>query len=319
MHPALSIILFSTLSGSGYGLLFWLGLRAVVAPQANAGTAALIAYGLALLLVSVGLTMSLGHLGQPTRAWRAFSQWRTSWLSREGVVAVATYVPALVLCAAAGRVFAIEPVGLRIAGVLLCAGALGTVACTAMIYASLEPIAAWRDRRVLPIYLAYALLGGAWWFVVTDAGSGQPLFAQSVVAALVILLLGIVLLAMKLAYWRATDAAPCASDAQRATGLTGIGTVRSFEAPHTEANYLLREMGFVVARRHGTRLRRIALAAGFALPPIALACALLWPPITLAALLLAALTFQCGAFVERWLFFAQARHTVTLYYRAGES
>jgi hypothetical protein len=46
------------------------------------------------LLVSLGLLSSTFHLGHPERAWRAFSQWRSSWLSREGVAAVATYLPA---------------------------------------------------------------------------------------------------------------------------------------------------------------------------------------------------------------------------------
>ena len=40
------------------------------------------------LLVSAGLLSSVGHLGKPLRAWRAFSQWRSSWLSREGVAAL---------------------------------------------------------------------------------------------------------------------------------------------------------------------------------------------------------------------------------------
>jgi hypothetical protein len=48
----------------------------------------------AAYLVSLGLLSSTFHLGHPERAWRAFSQWRSSWLSREGVAAVATYLPA---------------------------------------------------------------------------------------------------------------------------------------------------------------------------------------------------------------------------------
>ena len=49
---------------------------------------------IALVLITAGLLSSTAHLGRPERAWRAFSQWRTSWLSREGVAAVFTYVPA---------------------------------------------------------------------------------------------------------------------------------------------------------------------------------------------------------------------------------
>ena len=99
MHPAPSIILFTALSGVGFGLLTWLGLGA---PYVE-GWAAFWAFGLAYALSIVGLIFSAMHLGHPERALKAFSQWRSSWLSREGVVSVA----ALLVMApfAFGRVF----------------------------------------------------------------------------------------------------------------------------------------------------------------------------------------------------------------------
>src|SRR5690606_17573834 len=99
MHPALSVIFFTTLSGAGYGLLAWSGLNLALAtlrgglPLAPEGVQ-LAGVVLGLGLSTVGLLCSLAHLGKPARAWRAFSQWRTSWLSREGVLAVATPLPA---------------------------------------------------------------------------------------------------------------------------------------------------------------------------------------------------------------------------------
>ena len=42
--------------------------------------------GVTLLLLAGGLLASFFHLGRPERAWRAASQWRTSWLSREVIV-----------------------------------------------------------------------------------------------------------------------------------------------------------------------------------------------------------------------------------------
>lgn len=317
MHPALSVIFFTTLSGTGYGMLAWLGLSAAIAPPAWPRGVVLAAFGVALLLVTVGLLCSVGHLGKPLRAWRAFSQWRSSWLSREGVAAVLTYVPALALAWLWWR----GDVGIaaQMAGVALVVLALATVACTAMLYVSLPPIAAWRHRLVLPGYLGLSLLGGAWmlsWFLGLAA---MPSPRGDIVLGILLCLGGLALLALKLRYWRDIDAAPYASTAEDATGLGRFGRVRSFEAPHTENNYLLREMGFVLARRHAARLRRIALVLMFVLPPLALACALAWPATRVLPLAIAALLFQIGLFVERWLFFAQARHTVALYYRAGES
>jgi DMSO reductase anchor subunit len=73
-------------------------------------------------------------------------------------------------------------------------------------------------------------------------------------------------------------------------------------------------MGFVVARKHARKLRAIALVL-FAVVPLLLAgLAWLLPGSAIVALPLAALSAVAGAFVERWLFFAEARHLVTLYY-----
>jgi DMSO reductase anchor subunit len=91
--------------------------------------------------------------------------------------------------------------------------------------------------------------------------------------------------------------------------------VRLFEAPHTSENYLLKEMGFQIARKHAAKLRRIALVLGFILPFVLLLASLAlreWPAIL--ASLLAAVLGSAGVLVERWLFFAEARHAVTLYY-----
>ena len=85
MRPAWSIIFFTTISGLGLGLAGWivLGLLPLITAQSllvvGAGT---------LALIGVGLISSTFHLGHPERAWRALSQWRSSWLSREGALAV---------------------------------------------------------------------------------------------------------------------------------------------------------------------------------------------------------------------------------------
>jgi DMSO reductase anchor subunit len=90
--------------------------------------------------------------------------------------------------------------------------------------------------------------------------------------------------------------------------------VRLLEAPHTAENYLLKEMGFRIARKHARRLRRLAITLGFAFPSLLLAAAFAWSAAAPAAAILAALFGTAGALVERWLFFAEATHTVTLYY-----
>src|SRR5262245_35506940 len=97
MHPAYSVILFTTASGAGLGLLAWLALLALVGALPAERWLGFTGLASSFVLVAGGLLSSTMHLGRPERAWRALSQWRTSWLSREGVMVIATAGLALVL------------------------------------------------------------------------------------------------------------------------------------------------------------------------------------------------------------------------------
>lgn len=310
MKPAASVIAFTVASGAGYGLLFWLALLrpAGLVPQGPwfGGIAAL----LALALITAGLLSSTTHLGRPERAWRAFSQWRSSWLSREGVAAVATYVPAALFFLS---IVAGWPVLAAVSGLLAAAGAAVTVWCTGMIYASLKPIKEWHHPLVTPGYMLFGGFTGAALLALLAGFWGTGAWPAAIAAVL-----GALGFSLKLAYWRSVDAAPAVATAESATGLGSIGRVRPLDPPHTETNYLLREMGFRVARVHAARLRLITLAGGFIAPALLLALALPvggWGGLLLLAL--AALLAIGGMLVERWLMFAQATHTVTLYYRGN--
>ncbi len=310
MHPAASVILFTVTSGMGYGLLILLALLGVTGALPLSAGFGVAGFGCALVLITAGLLASTFHLGHPERAWRALSQWRTSWLSREGVLAIATYAPALVF--AAGWVLAGRGDGLfALAGWATALLAVATVLCTAMIYASLKPIPQWRNRWVPAGYLAMALATGAPWLLLLVTAFGIERGLSTAIAVLGLLLAA----AVKLAYWRSIDrAAPLATVAD-ATGLGRYGQARLLERPHTEHNYLQKEMGFRVARKHAGKLRMFVCLAGFVAPVLLmlLASVLASTPALLALALALPLTWL-GACVERWLFFAQARHTVNLYY-----
>jgi len=310
MHPAGSVIWFTTLSGAGYGTLFLLGLLAGTPLLPDSRWFAFATLALGLGLVTAGLVSSTLHLGHPERAWRAFSQWRTSWLSREGVLSVAGFVPA--------GVFGIAWVffGHRLAwvGWLMAAFAIATVYSTAMIYASLKPVPRWHNPWVAPNYLLLALMTGSLLLRAVVALFGLYPDALGMLSAAAIL----VAAAGKLAYWWHIARAAPAATAESATGLGALGRVRLLEAPHTEENYLLKEMGFRIARKHATRLRGIALLFAFVLPLVLTATApLLSPVVTDFAAVLAAVAAMLGVLVERWLFFAEAKHSVILYYGAS--
>jgi len=70
----------------------------------------------------------------------------------------------------------------------------------------------------------------------------------------------------------------------------------------------------VLARRHASRLRAIALGAFATVPVLVLAASAFVPSAAAALLIAATLSVLLGAFVERWLFFAEARHLVSQYY-----
>lgn len=288
MHPAPSVIVFTTLSGLGFGLLFWLGIGLPYVLYLDA----FLYFALAFALAVGGLLASTFHLGHPERAWRAFTQWRSSWLSREGVCAVAALV-VLGLHALFLVFFGQSYVILGILGAVL---ALGTVFTTAMIYTQLKTVPRWNTPITPVLFLSLSLAGGA-----LLAGQGGP-------ALILLLIAGVT----QILWWLRGDKALMESgtDLASATGLGAIGAVRSFEPPHTGTNYLLREFVHEVGRKHAQKLRVIAGVAGFALPVLLLFLfGYGWFAMAVAALLHAG-----GVAASRWLFFAEAEHVVGLYY-----
>lgn len=85
----------------------------------------------------------------------------------------------------------------------------------------------------------------------------------------------------------------------------------------------MREMGHRVARKHAVQLRRLAQGLAFALPLVLTQGVAQFPDLAswLATVLVltAAVSGTLGLCVERWLFFAEARHAVTLYYGASRT
>lgn len=309
MHPAGSVIAFTTLTGAGYGLLFWLGMGLFVGQVPIQSSEAKLALLVATVLVTLGLLSSTLHLAHRERAWRALSQWRSSWLSREGVAAVITYIPiALALWVA----YSAQPVAgalVLFIGIFLCLSCATTVVCTGMIYASLKSIARWHNRLVVPVYLLFALMSGAVlaMMIVATVADFSNRFGWLLAAS------ALTAWGVKWFYWRRTDATSIAGSVQSATGLKG--EVRVFDPPHTEENYLLKEMGFIVARKHARKLRMLALLVGLLLPLTLVLLSAWQNDFTMRTLLVLASMFMlAGVVVERWLFFAEARHTVNHYY-----
>ncbi|MEM8731076.1 MAG: DmsC/YnfH family molybdoenzyme membrane anchor subunit [Pseudomonadota bacterium] len=314
MHPAYSVIVFTTASGAGYGLLFWLSLARLVDLLPNEGWMPFVSLVLALVLITTGLLASTLHLGHPERAIGAFSQWRSSWLSREGVLAVATYVPSglLALIWLFGAGGAAEPA----LALLSALGAVGTVYCTGMIYGSLRTIRQWFHPLTAFVYLSLSAATGAILLgLLMSFFGGVPTW----VSALVVTSLGVAA-AIKLTYWHQIDADPGKYTAEMATGLVGPGgTVRPLDPPHTRPNFVMLEMGYQVGRKHALALRRLGVVLTFVVPGATALIVLFtsgWPILLYSLITLAA---ALGVLVERWLFFAQAEHVSQLFYGAARA
>jgi DMSO reductase anchor subunit len=224
------------------------------------------------------------------------------------VFSVLTFVPAAVF-GIGWFVFGRTDGAFGLCGILAAALAGATIFSTGMIYATLKPIHQWHNRWVVPNYL---LLGAMAGLLLLDA----IVWFWARPVGLPILTLAVIAFAwwFKERYWRFIDMSAAPSTVASATGLGRRGKVRMLEPPNTEENYLLKEMGFRIARKHRVRLRIIARVAAFAVPFLATLLSLVLASTVFA--LVAVLSAALGLIVERWLFFAEAKHTVMLYYGA---
>ncbi len=287
MHPAPSIIMFSTLSGLGFGLLTMLGLGF---PEVS-GWVAFIFFAIGFALAGGGLISATFHLGHPERALKSFTQWRSSWLSREawaaaGAMAVMGIYAALIIFT-----------GTRVAilGWIGAALSLLTVFTTSMIYTQLKTVPRWNHWSPPVLFMSYAIVGGL-------LMAGQVSIAVPLLVALGVL---------QVFAWVDQDRKEAASDTTlaTATGLGHIGTVKAFELPHTGGNYLTHEMAFRIARKHAQTLKIISVILAVVIP-----VALLLLPFHHLLALLAVVSHFAGVAAQRWLFFAEAKHVVSLYY-----
>lgn len=312
MHPAFSVLFFTVTSGMGFGLLFCLvlayhtagyplALENIAPGSLWARLAQPYVYDLAIatLICTLGLVSSSFHLANPKNAWRSFTRFRSSWLSREAVFAVLIYpvlsIYVLMLC------FGFSPAAQVLAQLLALSLLILLVAlvyCTAMIYASLKTIPQWHNRWVTPGFLLYSLVSGlvAYAALVPEA----PLSAWVYVPAL---LSG---LALKLMYFRSLGH-PEVSNINTATGFgkASQASITLFDTGHSSRNFSQREFMYTVGPKTLGLARKTSLITAFMLP-----AGLLFADWAWAALV----SHYLGMLLERWLFFVEAKHVIRHYY-----
>jgi DMSO reductase anchor subunit len=322
MKPAFSVIFLTTLIGAGQGLFLALFTQQSYAlfgllPLQND---AFYGFGslLALIFLIAGLAASFFHLGHPERAWRAASQWRTSWLSRE-VIALPAFM-GIVFLYGMSHLLAFRPVFVILPGgqpidLSIVLGSLGTLlaftlfVCTAMIYACLRFLREWYSPLTL---INFILLGGASGFILAAlyaalvAPDQAGFFAGW---AFIITLLG--LLSRSASLWRNARLRP-KSTLQTATGIKHPRIVQKSQGA-MGGSFNTREFFHGKSAQFMRTIKPAFLVLTFALPLPLLVIGLSHPAAWILSL--AFILQYTGLLAERWFFFAEANHPQNLYYQ----
>ena len=289
MHPAPSIILFTVLSGFGFGLISIIGLLQFLSVISMFD---LIIYSIiGVIFATVGLVSSFFHLANKKNAIKSLSQWQTSWLSREAIASIFCLLVVFgnIIWAVSQNNYISE------VGVVLFFLSLFTIFTTSMIYAQLKTVPSWNNALTPAIFVCAALTGGA--ILLTDY------------ASLVLLL---VFGTLQISFWYIADRG--FQDKETSVG-TALGynkneEIRPFDVAHTNRNYLLNEMVYKVARKHSVKIRYISFFMAFVFP---MSIILIFPDNF--SISVSAITIHLiGIYFSRWLFFAEAKHSVSFYY-----
>ncbi len=309
MHPALSVIFFTVASGAGFGLFSLLYIADVFSLGGGFNREQLIIGGLmAMALIVMGLLSSTLHLANPKNAWRAFNRFRTSWLSREGVFAM-IFMPlalAYLLC-----IWFDAPAILRIGvGFIVAVLAWITVFSTGMIYACLKTIRQWHTPLVPANYLALGYASGSLLLLLGAVVAKLDTVPYLAMSALIVSVAAV----LKAIYYFWIGSPSVTPTINTATGLTRAG-VKILDTGHTHGTFLTQEFGFQLARKRAGILRLAVFVVGFGVPGLML-ISIFRQPDALWAAAVALVAVMLGAAIERWLFFAEARHVVNLYHGA---
>ena len=308
MNPAFSVVFLTTFIGAAQGLLFalygaeWAGRYGEIAMPDGRQFFAL-GVAIVFVLASLGLVASFFHLGRPERAWRAASQWRTSWLSREVIVLPAFIAAALLY----GTAHALGWRGTAAYGAVAAVLAIALFVCTGMIYACIRFLQEWATPLTV---VNFFLLGTASGLTLAAAFSAlvAPAFASgfALIAALITL---VGLATRSTSLFRNARIRP-KSTLQTAIGVRHPRIVQKAQG-FMGGSFNTREFFHGRSRDFLRNVKWAFLLLAFVVP-IALLVLGRGAPAYIAAFVVQFV----GLIAERWFFLAQANHPQNLYYQA---
>ena len=180
------------------------------------------------------------------------------------------------------------------------------------MYATLKTIPAWNNKLVTPIYTINSICMGA---LTVYCFTRFYEFEINYLYHFTIVSLSLCLF-MKLIYWYSISK-KVTSNVNSATGLGKNKNISLFEGPHTGKNFLTTEMINKIKKEKATFLR---LCFGVLTCVLPIYMIIQEPSLIIDSLILK-LTFflvlifaLIGMLIERYLFFIQAKHVVSLYY-----
>ena len=289
MHPAPSIILFTVLSGFGFGLISIVGLLQFLSQISAVDVVFFSLIG--FFFSTVGLISSFFHLANKKNAIKSLSQWQTSWLSRE---AISSIFCLSIVVGNIGWVF-VQNRYINEVGIILFLLSLFTIFTTSMIYAQLKTVPSWNNILTPALFIFAALAGGS--ILLMDYAS-----------LVLLLIFGV----FQVLFWYIADQSFIYKETSVGTalGFSKNEDIRAFDVAHTNRNYLLNEMVYKVARKHAIKIRYISFFAAFVFP---MSLTLIFPGNFSVSVLIIA-SHLVGIYFSRWLFFAEAKHSVGFYY-----
>jgi len=323
MNPPYSVIFLTTLIGVGQGLFLALffGQSYISLGQIPVESGKFYAIGsmIAMVFLIGGLIASFFHLGRPERAWRAATQWRTSWLSRE--VIVLPIFMFFVFLYGVLHYFEINPIvfgtaALPETSLTIVIGSIGVVACialfvcTGMIYACLKFLQEWHTPLTPINYTLFGMASGCTLAALYTQQQQSPLLGHMTVWAIILTMTAFLTRSVSLirnyrikykSTLKTAIGVRHSHIQQKAQGAMG-GSFNTREFFHHKKTAFLKS------------IKWIFMILVFPVPVVLLLFAFYNQEETIL-FVLAFVVQYIGLIAERWFFFAQARHPQNLYYQ----
>jgi len=313
MHPAFSVIFLTTLIGVGQGLF-----TALMLGQTYELSNAEVSFGdnfytigafLVLIFMGGGLFASIFHLGRPERAWRAASQWRTSWLSREVIMLPLFMAVVFFYMLAEYYQYGIDT--------SLLLGLLGVIVsfllfyCTGMIYACLSFLREWATPLTIVNFILFGSASG-----FTFAAFYAAISAPELVATYGWFAIALTVLGLATRYWtlvrNAALRAKAKTTTQTAIGFRGKQVTQRSQG-QMGGSYNTREFFHGKAESVVKQMKTIFMVLAFPIPIVLLFIGMSTESVFF--LFLAFIVQYIGLCAERWYFFAQVNHPQNIYYQ----